>query len=346
MPDVTLTLVGAGGAETWSGWSRVQIRKSMTEVANQFTLDVTERYPNQPARRFQPGVGCCLALDGKVAVVGWVDEVNIEYGRDGHSVRLTGRSQAGDLVDCDCIPPWEYLNLTLTAAVARLIAPYNMTVTAEVDVGEPFERVTINPGESVWTVIERLCRLRAVLCITDTGSRLLLTRAGCGGAAPVALELGVNVLHASGTRSWADRHSDYVALGQQENRDRVSANEAAGPKAWLTDPEITRFRPKVLIAEGQGNGVTLRDRAAWQLAVAKARSERDTCTVQGWTAGAGGPLWCVNWLVQVTDDFLGLNGVRLITGLTFTLDRDQGSLTTLEMSPPDAFLPEPGGGDA
>ncbi len=342
MADVTL-LVGDGGA--WKGWTGVTVHKSLEAVAHSFELELTDRTPRQPALRLGPGLTCALGMDGQIALSGYLDEVSQDYGRDAHTVRITGRSPAGDFVDCDCVPPWEYAGLTLTEVVTRLIAPFGPSVVTETDVGEPFERFTINPGDTVWSVIERGCRLRGVLAITDPvdGLNLVLTRAGCGGAAPVGLRLGVNILKGAGRRSWAGRFSQYLALGQQENRDRVSAAQAAGPSATLSDGEINRYRPKVLVAEGQGDGVTLRERAAWQRAVAKAKSERLSYSVQGWTAGPGGPLWRPNWMVEVTDDFLGVSGTRLIAAVTLTLDRSQGSLTTLELVPPDAYLPAPGG---
>ncbi len=333
------------GDDIWGGWTSVNIRKSLQECAVSFSLEATGSASQQAARRFAPGMACAVGLDGQIAASGYLDEVTQTYGRHAHSVQLSARSPAGDLVDCDCTPPWEYAGLTLTEVVARLIAPFCLSVAAEVDVGEPFERFTINPGDTLWTVIERACRLRAVLAITDPigGNDLVLTQAGCGGTAPVTLQAGANLLTGSARRSWAERYSRYLALGQQENRDQVSADQAAGPSASLTDPEITRLRPKVLMAEGQGNGVTLRDRAAWQLAVARAKSVRLSYSLQGWTAGADGPLWRPGWLVPVVDDVLATTGTWLIAAVVHTLDRTSGSRTTLDLVPPDAFLPAPGG---
>lgn len=343
MASVTLAVAGV----TWRGWQSVSLRRSLDDFAGGWDLSVTERWPGQPGRReIKAGMPCALGLDGLLALSGFIDAVDIDYGKDAHSVRISGRGVAGDLVDCDALPPWEYKGLDLVGLVSALGAPFGLRVQAECPVGGAFERFSINPGEAVFTALERACRMRAVLPTTDTRNTIILTRAGLGGSAPVALELGRNILRASRQSSWAERFSEVHVLGQQENRDEVDAEEAAGPAAVAKDAEITRFRPKILLGEAQGGSATLAERARWQVAVARGRGGRSVVTLQGWRAGELGPLWRPNWLVRMIDPLLGIDGTWLVSGVVMTLDRSQGSLTTLTLVPPEAFSPAPGGRQA
>jgi len=345
MGGVTLAVAG----QVWRGWQQVSCRRALDDFAGSWDLQVTERWPGQPDKReIKAGLPCALGLDGAIALSGYIDAVSIDEGRDSHTVRVSGRGPGGDLVDCDVLPPWDYRNLDLTALATKLAAPFGLTVRAETDVGAPFERFAIQPGETVFTAIERACRLRAVLPSTDTRDGIVLTRAGAGGAAPVALSRGGDdgtIKSASRRTSWAERFSEVHARGQQEHHDEIDTEQAAGPAAVVRDGEISRYRPKLLVAEGQGNGGTLQERAAWQVAVAKGKADEATVTVQGWRAGTNGPLWQPNWTIAVTDPLLGLMGAtRLIAGVTMTVDRQGGSLTTLRLVPPEAFLLESGGG--
>ena len=128
-----------------------------------------------------------------------------------------------------------------------------------------------------------------------------------------------------------------------ERRSRASAPGSQG-EARATDEDIIRHRPKVILAEAQGEGVTFQDRAAHEVRVAAGKSRRVRYTVPGWR-GASGNLWLPNTKVWVEDAFLELKRELLISNVTFSLT-EQGTVTELQVAPVDAYalLPEPGKG--
>jgi prophage tail gpP-like protein len=329
----------------WRGWETVSLHRSIEQVAHTFDLRVTERWPGQPDRReIKPSMACAIGVDGDVWLAGYIDEVNTSYHANERTVSVRGRGLGGDLADGAVLPPWEYGGLDLLGACARICAPFGISVQAEVDLGQPFSRFAVQPGETAFAAIERACRMRAILPIMTGTDTLILTRAGRSGMAAAPLILGGdagNIKSCSARTSFAERFSEYRALGQQEHNDATDIEDAVGPVAAVVDPEITRYRPTVLLGEAQGDGVTLQQRAEWQAKVAKGRSNRATYVVQGWRAGPSRQLWLPNTLVTINDPWSGFVGSYLIVSVTLSRQLGDGTLASLEIADPDAFDPDP-----
>ena len=104
------------------------------------------------------------------------------------------------------------------------------------------------------------------------------------------------------------------------------------------DPGITRYRPKVIVAEAQADDDNADHRADWELRRRIARAVRANVTVNGWRQ-ENGELWATNLMVYVNVPWLGLDREMLIGEVGFSID-DSGEITTLDLTLPDAFLPE------
>jgi prophage tail gpP-like protein len=337
---ITLPVTLMVNGVLWTGWEHVSITQSMESFAPKWSLGITLPPDQVPTSVVCPGAPCSLGYDGVLALSGWVDGVNVSITTDSHTLSLGGKGACGDLVDCHVLPPWEYTNLKLDELVRRLAKPFGLGVTVETDVGIAFPRFSISPGETVFSAISRAAKLRAVLPNSSAEGGIVLTRAGAGGRAPTGLALPGNILRGSATFSIQDQHSETHALGQREGQHEGSAAQAAAPAAVVTDGSITRYRPRVLLAEQQADGQTLEMRAAWQQAATRAKGTRATVAVQGWRAGPGGPLWRPNWLVACTAPTLGLSGDFLIVEVERTLGPG-GTVTQLTLCPPDAYQTEP-----
>jgi prophage tail gpP-like protein len=338
--DVRLAVDGT----IYGGWKEVKVTRSIEHGALSFGLQVTERWQGQPTRRaIKPGSACTLSATGDAILAGYVDAVSTDYDVNQHTVNVTGRDKVGDLVDCAAVVDGtaEFAGLRITEFAAAICKPYGVTVRAEVDVGKPFGRFAVQPGETAWAAIERACRLRALLPNGDGKGGLVLTRAGKGGRASGSLELGRNIKTARGTFDYSDRFSLTVVRGQQEGADWLDPQQITSPEGRAADGTITRYRPTVILAEQAGDGVSLTERAQWEVRVARGRSRTVVYQVAGWRDD-GGKLWQPNTLVRVRDDYLDVEFDMLIVQTDFNLTL-QGSTTDLQMALPDAYdlLPEP-----
>jgi prophage tail gpP-like protein len=207
-----------------------EITRDLEEISGGFRVDGLDMArtaaalpgwwkPAAQRKAVRPGERVTLALDGEVVLVGWLDRVEVNYGANKLSMTLFGRDVTGDLVDCAAAPngPAEYLNLTLTELCTRICQPFGITVTADVDVGAPFPKFGIEPAETAMSAIEKACRQRAVLAVSDGVGGLLLTRGGKG-KAPAPLIFGQNIVTMDGVRDDTDRHSEYICKGQMARK--------------------------------------------------------------------------------------------------------------------------------
>lgn len=343
---VTLTT----GGLIYQGWRSMKCSIGLDAAAAEISIEMAERWAGaedaaQIARAIRPGAEFLLTLEGEAVVEGFLDALEVAYDATNHTLTVRGRERTADLVDCAATldGPYEWANIGLEEAARRIAEPYGISVLAQTDLGKPFERFSIQPGEAAWECLARAARERAVIATGDGRGTLVLTRAGEGGDAAGALRLGGNdgnILRANGSFEVAQRHDVVVVRGQAQG----DSEDAPQGEARARDEDILRYRPKVIIAEAQGEGVTFQDRATHEVRVAAGKSRRVRYTVPGWR-GSSGALWRPNTKVWVEDAFLELERELLISNVTFSLT-DQGTVTELQVAPVDAYalLPEKGKG--
>lgn len=331
--------------QIYRGWKRASVTRSIETLSGTFRLSVTDRWEDDgAARTIRPGAECSVSVAGEKVIRGFVDLAAPRYSGSTRETSIEGRDRAGDLVDCSAVhDPDEWNNLRLNRLVEILAKPFGIGVTIDVDPGEPFPKFKLQPGETAFAAIERLCRTRGVLPVSDGKGGLLLTRAGRR-KAPVALEsLGPqgNVLAAEGEFADRERHSQYIVRGFTQGSDLAWADEARA-EGRATDRAIRRHRPLLIVAEGQVDKKTAQERAQWEATIRAGRARRATYTVQGWTAR--GQLWQPNTVVAVRDSWLAINEDMLIASVRYRRSEAGGTLTTLTVVHPDAFklipLPE------
>lgn len=329
----------------YGGWKSVEFFRSIEQGASSFELSVTEKWAGQKTRRpIIPGGAYVFKINAATVAAGYVEDIEPSYDATTHEIKVSARDRIGDIVDCAAVVdgPYEFAGLGLAEIASRLCKPFGVAIRAEVDLGATFDRFAIQPGETAWEAIERACRYRAVLPNSDGQNTLVLSRAGRGGKATGALELGKNIKRAQGKFSNRDRFSMVVVRGQQEPSDDLDAVSETQPEGRAKDPRITRYRPTVIVAEQAGNDVSFADRAAWNVRFAQGRSQSVTYTVYGWH-NEGGNLWTPNQTVPVLDAYQDIDAELLIVSTRGRIDRDGGEVTDIQLAPKEAYdlLPEP-----
>lgn len=363
--DVALTVDG----QVHRGWRSVKASLGLDAAAAEVSIELAERWANAEdataiRRAIRPGAPFVLTLEGETVIEGYLDALEVTYDQNNHVLTVTGREKTGDLVDCaaQVDGPHEFANVGLEEAARRICRPFGIRVKAEGDLGARFGRFSIQPGETAWEAIARGARERAVIATGDGRGTLVLTRGGQGGEAAGAIRLGGadgNIRRAQGSFDFKERHSLVVVRGQSEGggategiydvTDRAHPRLVEGgarivqarTEGRATDPDVERYRPRVVIAEAQGEGITFAQRAAMEVRLAAGKSRRVRYTVPGWR-GAGGALWRPNTRAMVEDAYLELARELLIANVTFSLGADGGTVTELQLAPVDAYalIPE------
>lgn len=344
-----------------TGWRAMTFGRAIDVAAAKMTLELSDRWREGGSavpRAVVPGAPFILELDGEDVMRGHLDEVVTETEADDCVSFVTGRCPVGDLVDCAAQPegPFEFRAITLAEAAQRLARPLGISeVLLEVDVGAPFPRFAINPGETAFDCLERAARQRGILVTGDGLGRLVLTRAGAAGSGAGRIVMGKNVLAARAVFNWQERHSDVFVAGASEGGsvgDAIYATApggteftliegqpgrgARGAKARARDTKVQRYRPKLILAEGAAGPAALQVRADWEVRVAAGRSAELTYTLPGWR-GASGAIWKPNTIVRVEDRRLDIDREMLISAVKLILDGQRGSRSELTLVPPDAF---------
>ncbi len=332
LPDHNVTLKVADREVT--GWESVQIRRSIEQGSGAFELEM----PLQSADNWTElalGDRAEIEVNGETVLTGFIDMVAPAYSGDAQKVRVAGRDAVGDLMDCAAIVdgPYEFAGMKLEKAVEKILKPYGIPLKVAADTGASFKRLSIQPGETAFEFIERACRQRAILPLSDGVGGLVLTKPGAVHSG-LTVELGRNILSGEADINWTERFSLYVVKGQSEADEESGEEAVSEPAARVSDTTIKRYRPTVILADAQGYDLSFPNRAAWQKQFNTARSKRLSYKLPGWFEGE--KLWRPNELVTVKDKILRVERDMLIVALTFERS-NQGTVTAMELCLPEAF---------
>lgn len=328
------------GDQVYGGWKRARIERGIEQIAGSFELTVSERWPGQAVpRQIRRGERCTILVDGETVITGWVDDAMPSFAADAHEFRVSGRDATGDLVDCSAIyKTGQWSGMKLDKIVRDICFPFGIKVMVDTDIGAAFSSFSISEGESAFECIERACRMRAVMPVSDGKGGLVLTRAKDGESVAELAE-GVNILSANGEFGMKERHSRYIVKGQDVGSDDDSETPETHTqvKAEALDDQVLRYRPLIVLAESRGPHATYKDRATWERNVRRGRSSVATVVAQGWRNLASGQLWQPNTMVHLVSPWLGVDAYLLVVAVTFTLDDERGAVTSLRLSSRDAF---------
>lgn len=334
-------MVRANGRDFF-GWTSVQIEPSIETAARAFALAVSGVYATD-AGFLVEGDEVEIRVGEDLLCTGWIDQLEHTGDADGASVNVTGRSKTCDIVDCSArVGSWRGLKLSKLAAL--LLAPYQLELVDEAGVGECIVRAhRTEEGESIFDALDRLSRdVGGGFLVTDDPSgRVVLTRAGAGGRATDKIVRGTaGFLSGDVSRSMAERYSSYVVKGQSFTDLEVDPAAQGGAE----DVGVTRFRELIVKPERGVTKAGALARAKWEATTRAAKALEASYTLRGWRQ-TDGTLWRENQIVEVVDGFSRLFGVELlIVGLSYSLDAEQGRLTTFKLGPVEGFTPPPGKG--
>ena len=72
----------------------------MDSIPASFDIEVTEKYPNTADVDVQAGQPCTVTIGSDLVLTGYVGPIHLTVSAQMHTVRISGRSKAEDLVDC------------------------------------------------------------------------------------------------------------------------------------------------------------------------------------------------------------------------------------------------------
>lgn len=342
MDDVSLAINGT----KYSGWKSVSITKSIKSLCGSFQLEVTDVWGEEKKPwRIRQGDSCEVFIDTEKVKTGYVDAVEPSYSATTRRISTRGRDKTLDLVDCSTdLKEVEFRNLRPHKIIEKIVKPFGIEVVNSAPISESIDLWTLQKSESPYENIEKVCKKRGLLVLTDALGRLQILGTERQRTTTALIE-GKNILSASASFDISKRFSEYKVQTQAQGS-AFSEDEELDSEEYITSIEaksrdalVKRYRPLIVIMPTQGSAADAKRRAQWEATVRAAQSSAATVEVQGWRQGDG-RLWEVNTIVPVHSPWLEIESEMLITGLNFTKG-PQGTRTTLELEPPNAYTPEP-----
>jgi prophage tail gpP-like protein len=349
-----------------------RIGRDLEQIAGTFELTIVDQarltrallaqigrpQPNGPVNA---GDAISILIDDEPVLTGWIEQPHFAWEAGDITCRIHGRDKTGDLVDCTPAPslPMEFRGADLLHVANQVCAPFGIPVTADVDIGAPFDRLTRHKHMTVMAFLESAARQRAVLLTSDGIGGLLLTRGGQS-RAPAALAIGENAWRVEAEFDWTKRFSDYYVMQDKppvtaaapallidsvpddtEPEDEADATAptpgtATGSMGHVTDPEITRYRPTVRLTRSQSGMSTLQEQAEWMCRVARGNSTPIHMAVRGFRDGPKAGLWRPNQVTPVWEPYSGQDRDMLIAGVEFERSAT-GDITRLRVVGPSAY---------
>lgn len=318
--------------QVFEGWEEVSISRQLNSIASSFSLGFTDKWRiDQESWVLRPGDAAHIHIGKQSVLNGYVDRLDVGLSAQQRTLNAGGRSKTGDLVDCSITGPISFADLKIDEIVRKLLEPFGLKLLMQAETGAKFDKIVFRQGETVFEAIDRLARERSLIMMPSFEGNLILTKKG-NTRCVTELRQGVNILSGSANFDNSNRFSEYTVKGQGS---QGSATDATQPVAKATDEGVSRFRPKVIVAENSINNGSAIDRARYEANIGAAKASEVTITVQGWFE-SDGSIWDVNKIVAVDSGFLGVRQDMLIEKVTYNKNNN-GTTCELGLIRSDAF---------
>ena len=286
--------------------------------------------------RYDVSVGdlCSIFVNRKIVLAGIVDTVKRSLSKQGPSLSFEGRSVASILTD-SCVTKFSTLPTRIDALAERLVRPlpfigkkdFVYNGAKKESVSRKF--VEISPGDTVFEVIKRAANSQGYLFWASPDGKFVFDKPLVRGKADYkihALEDGSEMDYIEGSveRTINGVHSEVKVVGESQDGDDIKYVMATAKNGDMP------FAKPLVVNWNENDGPAKRT-AELQVAVEKASSTRLEYTLKGFSQN--GKVWQINKFVDVRDDYNGVEDAYLVKSVTFTLDRQSGMRTKLELQP-------------
>lgn len=320
------------GGRIFSGWLQSEVSRSIESVAGTFSIPTSFVPGGVPLIKRQDEVQ--VVVGNEVVITGYVMAAEPFYDQQTCGLNVVGRDRTGDLVTSTAIHKGgQWRGVKIDRIVGDLVEPFGIKLKVAADIGKPLADFKLAFGEGRLDAIARACKMRGVLPIPDGAGNLLLTKAGTT-RAPGEIRRGKNVIRMRGIGTDERRHSEYIVYGQGDVADDFDA--ARQRKARAFDPDIKRYSPLVIPADGNVSQADMQALVDHVARVRRGHSQGFEYTLEGWLVN--GRPWPLNARVPVFDDVAGIHGDEwLICATRLSVDLQRGPTTVVTVRPVEAY---------
>jgi len=347
--DVIALQVGGKRIERFLSYD---IEADIYTAADAFSLDVA-----RPEITITPGQRCELYVNGSLELTGIIDRCSRQYNKQGLSYRIEGRDLMGLLVDsyCEQFVTVENKKLSELAEMLLKTVPfinrkdieYQENIVGKLKgkkrtVDEPSEGFMdtpqkisqIEPGMTVFEVLKNYAASRGLMFFAKPNGSFVFGRPKAKGEPLYNLTCmqsgsGNNILAGEEVHDISKRYSKVMVIGQQQGQDEFD-EEAVNTSAQAVDADFPFYKPYVTQDNNDSQSPKLRARMIME----QQRHEGYQLVYTVQAHNQRGKIWQIDELCRVRDEVLGVDGVFLVYGRTFSRSRGAGTLTHLKLGQP------------
>jgi prophage tail gpP-like protein len=248
---------------------------------------------------------------------------------------LEGFSRTADLIDSSVKPPYEVKKVTLEDRARALVEPLEIKVNFEADADEPFDQVTAQPEDKIFTHLASLATQRNVLMSSTIRGDLVFYQAEVGKPVGVITEELPPHQSIEATFDGRKRYSSYRVIGPTPKRKAGNALEA-----FSADANVPRSRFMTTRANDATAG-NIQSIADWKRSKQAADAMTIPFPVNSWYA-PDGSLWRENTMVTVKSKTIFVpDGFDFLIKSVEYIYESAGTTAVLNLVPPQVYTGEP-----
>lgn len=279
-------------------WDTISIERTFRAPASVMTFSAASPIESGKggwaAQKLTIGDVCSAKMAGVTVANGVLYMRQVAFDDRRHGLQVLVASKVQDLLYSTVDQkPGQFKDYTIEGIGNALVKPYGIKFKID---GSPsgadkkFPRFNVQPGETVFAAISRLCRMRNLFLIDDKDGNLIAKRIDGKGSSKAHLEEGRNIKSATCVMSHENVHNMIQVLGQRPGNDQNWGDEARDTSASVSNSIVKRHRPMTFNAEEPGDQRDMQMRAEHAGAVNIATMLQAEITVQGWHDPSG-TLW-------------------------------------------------------
>lgn len=331
-PDNTVSLLING--KTHGQWKDYDIDSDLLTPADDFAVTLgrpVDAKPEavQPGDKVQVRVGIDTVLSGRI------DRVSTQTEHGGKTLTISGRDDAGVLLDCSC-PIFNAQDMDLQQIIDQIVKPLGL-VEIRIDAAKTAKtkKVQIEPGTRAWDALVQYAEANGLWPWLEPDGTLVV-----GGpdytSKPVADLIvringqGNNVERLVVERDMSPRYSEVTVLGQSHSGQH-------NIRATAKDEGIKLHRPLIVVEADVDDKAEAERKAKKRLSDSRLAGLTITATVKG-HRNDDGVLWQPGQRIRVLSEPDGLDAVYFLMARKFTGGRGQPTQTVLTLKEDGAWV--------
>ena len=330
------------GSTMHDDWQRYEVDADLLTPADGWMVTLGFPAGKMPAG-IKAGVRVLLKVGQDTIMTGRMDTLRHSIQQNQHLLLMSGRDANAVLVDCSA-PIFSASEMTLQEVIAKIVKPFGIT-NIRIAATKPLtsKKASIEPGMTAWEALTQAAEASGLWPWTDPDGTLVI-----GGPDYTTPPVGTLVMHYNGQgnnimsithdASIARRYSQTTVLAQKHGSADDEGQNAM--RATVSDPQITLYRPKIIVTSDAQSQQEVEFRARKAQADARLAGFTLTVTVRGLRAPNGQP-WSPGQRVHVVSEPHGIDAIFFLMKRNFTGGSlGAGEKTTLTLKEDGVWIPD------